>query len=134
MLRWLRHVLVVCVLTLSVYIGFGNTDDIANTVTVWQRLVGVMATAYALLALVALLGYWLRAPWLNAVLWVWGCLIILTSALAALVYGATGGSSFLVVAASAVLPALVLWAARGRAIKPSHTGSRASTQGRTHAP
>lgn len=117
MLQWPRHVLVVGILTLSGYIGFGNTDDITNTITVSQRLVGVTATAYALLALVALVGYWRRSRWLSAVLWVWACLIIFTSVLAALVYGATDGSSLLVVAASAVLPALVLWAAHGRAIR-----------------
>ena len=120
MLRWLKHVLVICVLLLSVYIGLGNTDDITNTITVWQRLVGVLATAYALLALVALVGYWMRTPWLSTVLWVWACLVIVTSVLAALVSGATGGSSLLVVAASAVLPALVLWAAHGRTIRPSN--------------
>ena len=70
MLHWLRHVVVVCVLTLSVYIGLGNSDDITSTITVWQHLVGVMATTYALLALVALVGYGLRTPWLSAVLWV----------------------------------------------------------------
>ena len=125
MLRWLRHLLVVGVLTLSAYIGFGNADDITNTITIWQRLVGVMATAYALLALGALVGYRLRAPWLHPVLWVWGCLVALTSAVAALVYGASGGSGVLVVAASAVLPALVLWAAHGRAIRPSRPGPAA---------
>ena len=52
------------------------------------------------------------------VLWVWAFLVIFTSALAALVYGATGGSSLLVVAASAVLPALVMLAAHGRVRTP----------------
>ena len=102
-------------LALSVYIGFGNTDDITHTVTVWQRLVGVTATAYAILALVTLAGYAVRARWLGALLWVWAILVVGTSGLAALVYGATGGSSLLVLAASAVLPALVLWVSRGRA-------------------
>ena len=46
MLRWLRNATVVFVLLLSVYIGFGNTDDITNTITIWQRLVGVAATAW----------------------------------------------------------------------------------------
>ena len=121
MLRWAKHVLVASVLALSVYIGFGNTDDITNTITIWQRLVGVTATTYALLALAALVGYWLRARWLSSLLWVWACLVMLTSAVAALVYGATGGSSIMVVVASAVLPALVLWAARGRASRPQRT-------------
>ena len=117
-LRWAKHVVVVGVLALSVYVGFGNTDDITNTITVWQRLVGAAATAYALLALAALVGYWRRARWLDIVLWTWAGLVVFTSALAALVYGATGGSSILVVAASVVLPALVLWAARGQHNRP----------------
>ena len=53
MLRRLRHLTVALILGLSVYIGFGNTDDITNTVTIWQRLVGVTATAYAILAVAA---------------------------------------------------------------------------------
>ena len=114
-MRWLKHLTVMGVLALSVYIGFDNTDDITNTITVWQRLVGVTATAYAVLALIALAGYALRARWLTIVLWVWAFLVVFTSGLATLVYGATGGSSLLVVALSAVLPALVLWLARGRA-------------------
>ena len=40
MLRWLRHLTVTLILALSVYIGFGNTDDITNTITTWQRLAG----------------------------------------------------------------------------------------------
>ena len=113
--HWLRHVTVVSVLALSVYIGFGNTDDITNTVTFWQRLVGVTATLYALLALVTLVAYWRRTRWLGVALRVWALLVVLTSGLAALVYGATGGSGLAVLAASAGLPALVLWAAHGRA-------------------
>ena len=113
-LRWLEHATVILILALSVYIGYDNTDDITNTVTIWQRLVGVTATVYATLGLVALVGYWRRAWWLHGMLWVWAFLVVFTSALAAWVYGATGGSSLVVVAASAVLPALVLWAAHGR--------------------
>ena len=119
MLRQLKHATVILVLALSVYIGYGNTDDITHTITIWQRLVGVTATMYATLALGAVVGYWRRAWWLRGVLWVWAFLVIFTSAVAAWVYGATGGSSVLVVAASAVLPALVLWAAHGRAQSPS---------------
>jgi hypothetical protein len=119
MFRWLRHATVVSVLGLSVYIGFDNTDDITNTVTLWQRLVGVTATAYAILALVAVAAYCQRKRWLGAVLWFWAVLVTFTSGLAALVYGATGGSSLAVLAASAGLPALVLWAAHGRARAPS---------------
>ena len=115
MFRWLRHATVVSVLALSVYIGFDNTDDITNTVTLWQRLVGVTATLYALLALVAVAAYWQRKRWLGAALWVWAILVVFTSGLAALEYGATGGSSLAVLVASAALPALVLWAAHGRA-------------------
>jgi hypothetical protein len=117
-LRWLKHATVILVLALSVYIGYDNTDDIANTITIWQRLVGVTAAIYATLGLVAFVGYWLRAWWLHGVLWVWAFLVIFTSALAASVYGATGGSSLLVVAASAVLPAPVMWAAHGRVRTP----------------
>ena len=114
MVRWLKHATVILILALSVYIGYDNTDDITNTVTIWQRLVGITATIYATLGLVALVGYWRRAWWLHGVLWVWAFLVVFTSALAALVYGATGGASLVVVAASAVLPALVLWAVHAR--------------------
>ena len=113
-LLWVKHATVILVLALSVYVGFSNTDDVTNTITIWQRLVGVTATLYAVLGLVALFGYWFRAWWLSRLLWVWAFLVIFTSALAALVYGATGGSSSLVVAASAVVPVLVVWAAHGR--------------------
>jgi len=43
-LPWVKHATEFLVLALSAYVGFGNTDDIANTITVWQRLVGVTAT------------------------------------------------------------------------------------------
>jgi hypothetical protein len=112
---WIRHATVALILILSVYIGFGNTDDITNTVTVWQRLVGSAATAYGIAALAAMVGYVRRSLWLRPVLWIWASLVVFTSVLAALVYGATGGSSLLVVVASAVLPGLALWAAAGRA-------------------
>ena len=111
----LKHATVVLVLVLSIYIGYDNTDDITNTITIWQRLVGVTATMYATLGVVALVGYWRRTWWLRSVIWLWAFLVVFTSALAAVVYGATGGSSLVVVAASAVLPGLVLWAASGRA-------------------
>ena len=123
MLRWIKHATVILVLALSVYVGFDNTDDITNTITLWQRLVGVTATVYAILGVLALFGYWFRAWWLTRVLWVWAFLVIFTSALAALVYGATGGSSSLVVAASAVFPVLVLWAAHGRVQAPLAQGA-----------
>jgi hypothetical protein len=113
--RWLRHLTVASILGLSVYIGLGNTDDITNTINLPQRLVGVTATAYAILALVALGGYARSARWLGPVLWTWAVLVVFTSVLAALVYGATGGASVPVLLASAVLPALTIWAARGRA-------------------
>lgn len=113
-MRWLKHLMAASILGLSIYIGFGNTDDITNTITLGQRLVGVLATAYALLAIPALLGYWRLARWLWPLLWVWALLVIATSGLASVVYGASGGSSLLVVAASAVLPAIVLWAAHDR--------------------
>ena len=115
MLRWLRHLTVALILGLSVYIGFGNTDDITNTITVWQRLVGVTATAYAILAVAAFVGYARCARWLGPVLWIWAALVVFTSVLASLVYGATGGASVLVLLASAVLPALAIWASWGRA-------------------
>ena len=115
MLRWLRHLTVAVILGLSAYIGFGNTDDITNTITIWQRLVGVTATAYAILALAALVGYARCARWLGPVLWVWAALVVFTSVLASLVYGATSGANVLVLLASAVLPALTIWASWGRA-------------------
>ena len=114
MLRWLRHLTVAVVLGLSAYIGFGNTHDITNTITLWQRLVGVTATAYAILAVAAFVGYARRARWLRPVLWIWAALVVFTSGLAALVYGATGGANVVVLLTSAVLPALTLWVARGR--------------------
>jgi hypothetical protein len=114
-LRWLRHITVAVILGVSAYIGFGNTDDITNTITIWQRLVGVTATAYAILAVAAFVGYARCARWLGPVLWVWGALLVFTSVLASLVYGATGGANVLVLLASAVLPALTLWASWGRA-------------------
>ena len=120
MLRWLRHLTVAVILGLSAYIGFGNTHDITNTITVWQRLVGVTATAYAILAVAAFVGYARRARWLRPLLWIWAALVVFTSGLAALVYGATGGSSLLVLLASAVLPALTLWASRGRTRASHH--------------
>ena len=115
MLRWLRHLTVAVILGLSVYIGFGNTDDITSTITTWQRLVGVTATAYAILAVVAFVGYARCTRWLGPVLWTWAVLVLFTSVLASLIYGATGGASVLVLMASAVLPALVIWASWGRA-------------------
>ena len=115
MLSWLRHFTVASILGLSVYIGFDNTDDITNTITIWQRLVGVTATVYAILAVFAFVGYVRRARWLRPVLWIWAALVIFTSVLASLVYGATGGASVLVLLASAVLPALTIWASWGRA-------------------
>ena len=115
MLRWLRHLTVTLILGLSVYIGFGNTDDITSTITVWQRMVGVTATVYALLAFAAFVGYARCARWLGPVLWIWAALVVFTSVLAALVYGATGATSVLVLIASAVLPALTIWTSRGRA-------------------
>ena len=114
MVRWLRHLTVTSILGLSAYIGFGNTDDITNTITMWQRLVGVTATAYAILAVAAFVGYARCARWLGPVLWIWAALVVFTSVLASLVYGATGGSSVLVLLASAVLPALTIWASWGR--------------------
>lgn len=111
MLRWLRHLTVTLILALSVYIGFGNTDDITNTITTWQRLVGATATAYAILAVAACVGYVRCARWLGPVLGIWAALVVFTSVVASLVYGATGGASVLVLLASAVLPALTLWAA-----------------------
>ena len=115
MLRWLRHLTVAVVLGLSAYIGFGNTHDITNTITLWQRLVGVTATAYAILAVAAFVGYARRARWLRPVLWIWAALVVFTSGLASLAYGTTGGANVVVLLASAVLPALTLWASRGRA-------------------
>lgn len=97
------------------YIGFGNTHDITNTITIWQRLVGVTATVYAGLAVVAFAGYARRARWLGAVLWIWGALVVFTSFMASLVYGTRGGANVLVLLATAVLPALTIWASRGRA-------------------
>ena len=114
MLRCLRHLTVTLILGLSVYIGFGNTDDITNTITTWQRLVGVTATAYAILAVAAFVGYARCARWLVPVLWIWAALVVFTSVLASLVYGATGGASVLVLLASAVLPALTIWSSWGR--------------------
>jgi hypothetical protein len=64
---------------------------------------------------VAFVGYTRRARWLGPALWIWAILVVFTSVLASLVYGATGGSSILVLLASAVLPALTLWASWGRA-------------------
>ena len=125
MLRWLRHLTVALILGLSVYIGLGNTDDITNTITIWQRIVGVAATAYAILAVAAFVGYARRARWLGPVLWIWAALVVFTSVLASLVYGATGGASVLVLLASAVLPALTIWAARGRARATSLTQEQA---------
>jgi hypothetical protein len=113
-LRWLRHLTVAGILGLSVYIGLGNTHDITNTITIWQRLVGVTATAYAILAMAAFVGYARCARWLDPVLWIWAALVVFTSVLASLVYGATGGASLLVLLASAVLPALTIRASRGR--------------------
>jgi len=113
-LRWLRHLTVAMILGLSAYIGFGNTDDITNTITVWQRLVGVTATAYAILSVAAFVGYARCARWLGSVLWIWAALVVFTSVLASLVYGATGGANVLVLLASAVLPAVAIWASWGR--------------------
>ena len=52
--------------------------------------------------------------WLVRVLWIWAALVVFTSVVASLVYGATGGASVLVLLASAVLPALTIWLSRGR--------------------
>ena len=79
--------LVVALLLASVYLGFSNADDIVNTITVWQRLVGITATAYAIAALVALYGLWRRRRWLARCLEVWAFLVVFTAALAAGVYG-----------------------------------------------
>jgi hypothetical protein len=113
-MRWLRHLTVISNLGLSIYIGFGNTDDITNTITIWQRLIGILATLYAMLAIASLVGYWRISAWLRPILLAWALLVVATSGLAAVVYGASGGSSMVVVALSAVLPALVLWAAHHR--------------------
>ena len=125
MVRWLRHVTVALILGLSVYIGFGNTDDITNTITIWQRLVGVTATLYAILAVAAFVGYARCARWLGPVLWIWAVLVVFTSVVAALTYGATGGTSVLVLLGSAVLPALTIWASWGRARKSHYQSGTA---------
>ena len=86
----MKHVataLVVVLLLASVYFGLANADDIANTITIGQRLVGISAAAYGIVALFALYALWRRRLWLALCLTVWACLVALTGTLATAVYG-----------------------------------------------
>ncbi len=73
-------------LVVSVYFGFGNTSDIANTATLPQKLVGVTATAYAIAALCCLAATWRSPRWLYALVVMWATLVVATALLATVVY------------------------------------------------
>ena len=107
-LQHLATVVVIVVLLASVYFGLSNAKDILNTITVWQRLVGITATAYAITAVVALYALWRRRHWLARCLEVWAVLIVLTAALAAAVYGQTLWPTLLVTLVAALIVAPVV--------------------------
>jgi hypothetical protein len=105
----------VFILALSVYLGFGNASDVVNTATIPQKLVGVTATAYALVALVCLEGIRRSARWLFSVALVWATLIVVTGALASAVYAASSVVKFVAMIVSILIVAPVVVWARERA-------------------
>ena len=113
-LRWAADIFVTAMLLLTVYFGFGNTDDITNTTTLGEQAVGALATGYALVGLVSLFGYWRSMRWLRTALWIWGALVTATGTLASAVYGGGLFGTLIALLGSAGLVALVLWAARPR--------------------
>lgn len=113
-MRTVHAVASAAILVLSIYIGFGNTHDIFNTITIPQRLVGVGATIYALLGIVLLYGIWRRPAWLLRVTLVWGVLVVGTALLASIVYGGQPSANLLVVAICGVLSAIVILYAWGQ--------------------
>ena len=106
--------LVVLVLAASVYLGLSNADDVLNTITVWQRLVGVTAATYGLTAIVALYAVWARRSWLVRCLLIWAILVVFTATLAAAAYGQALGSSLLVALVSAAIVTPVVLYGRRR--------------------
>jgi hypothetical protein len=105
--------LVVLVLSASIYLGLSNADDVLNTITVWQRLVGITATTYGLTAIVALYAVWARRAWLVRALLIWAVLVVFTATLAAAAYGQAAWSGLLVALVSAaVVTPVVLYGRR----------------------
>jgi peptidoglycan/LPS O-acetylase OafA/YrhL len=123
-MQYLATGVVIAVLLASVYFGFSNAKDIVDTITVWQRLVGITATAYAITAVVALYGLWRRRHWLARCLEVWAVLVVFTAALAAVVYGQTRWSTILVMLVAALIVGPVVVYGRRHSRTVSHPGAR----------
>ena len=109
------------ILAISVYFGVGNSSDIVNTATIAQKLVGVMATAYALAALACLEGMRRSASWLYPLVMVWATLIVATALLATFVYAQdeSVAANLAIVGACVVLVAPVVAWARARLRQPA---------------
>ena len=76
----------IVLLAASVYFGFASSSDIVNTATIAQRLVGVMATAYAIAALGCLAAMWRSTRWLYPLAALWATLVVATALLATVAY------------------------------------------------
>ena len=76
----------ILMLVISVYFGLANSSDIVDTATMAQKLVGVIATAYAIAALGCLTAMWRATRWLYPLAALWATLVVATALLATVVY------------------------------------------------
>ena len=122
-MQYLATAVVIVVLLASVYFGLSNAKDIVNTITIWQRLVGVTASAYAVTAAAALYALWRQRHWLARCLEVWAVLVICTVVLAAVVYGQRLWPTILVTLVAALIVAPVVVYGRRHSRHVSHPGA-----------